>query len=202
MAPTAALCIYLDHWRSVLLCCLFQMFHLLLLLGALSWAAWGVHRVCGESRGRHHRNVQLPPAHQVQRVRCQRKYLWKSGRWAPRSHIWRMSSIVSSGGCVESAVMFCEWTESESLWQRRGDQAIQSWSALAAALRDSLSPLCLHLLAPLSFLSLHLPLPWLWWFQRGCRTVAPSLSHSLYLYVCFQHLNRETSFVNHRHFPP
>lgn len=72
-------------------------------------------------------------------------------------------------------LMFCEWTESGPLCQRCGDQAIQSWSALAAVPRDSSSPLFLHSPARSAF-SLHLLLPWLQWFHRGCITVAPSLS--------------------------
>lgn len=77
----------------VALLCVLKCFYLLLLLGALSWAARGVHRVCGESRGCHHRNVQLPPPHQVQRVCCQREYFWKAAddprgliRWENVSH--------------------------------------------------------------------------------------------------------------------
>lgn len=69
--------------------CVLKCFYLLLLLGALSWAARGVHRVCGASRGCHHRNVQLPPPHQVQRVCCQREYFWKSDRWPSRSDAMR-----------------------------------------------------------------------------------------------------------------
>lgn len=170
--------------------------YLLLLLGTLSWAARGVHRVCGESRGCHHRNVQLPPTHQVQRVCCQRKYLWKSDRWAPRSHLWLELKIAEEW--VTLSVLEAVWKCCNVLWMNRaraivpalGDQAIQSWSALAAVPRDSSSPLFLHSLARSAF-SLHLPLPWLRWFQRGCITVTPSLSLS----VTFQHLNRETSFV-------
>lgn len=173
------------------------MFYHLLLLGALSWAARGVHRVCGESRGCHHRNVQLPPTHQVQRICCQRKYLWKltdelQGQirlenvfHAAHSN-WRMKCNIS-WGCVK-VLMFCEWAELGPLCQCCGDQAIQSWSALAAVPRDSSSPLLLHLPACGAF-SLHLPLSWLQSFQRGCITVALSLC------VSFHYIKRETSFV-------
>lgn len=90
-----------------------KCFYLLPLLGALSWAARGVHRVCGESRGCHHRNVQLPPTHQVQRVCRQREYFLKSGRWPLRSdriteclshgvkQLENELYAVSMGGCVK-----------------------------------------------------------------------------------------------------
>lgn len=42
-------------------------------VGTLPRAAWRVYQVCGESRGCRHRHVQLPPAHQVQRVFSQCK---------------------------------------------------------------------------------------------------------------------------------
>lgn len=88
-----------------------------------------------------------------------------------------MSLLESVWRCV---VMFCEWAElggGGPLCQRCGDRAIQSRSALASSATWLLitSVFDTRLPAP-SALSLHLPLPWLQWFQRGRRTVAPSLS--------------------------
>lgn len=91
---------------------------------------------------------------------------------------WILISLLESvWRCV---VMFCEWAElggGGPLCQRCGDRAIQSRSALASSATWLLitSVFDTRLPAP-SALSLHLPLPWLQWFQRGRRTVAPSLS--------------------------
>lgn len=88
-----------------------------------------------------------------------------------------MSLLESVWRCV---VMFCEWAE------------LGGGGAIVPALRwpGHSEPICAgkqrhvtshhlcfdtRLPAP-SALSLHLPLPWLQWFQRGRRTVAPSLS--------------------------
>lgn len=91
--------------------------YVLFVVGALPRAAWRVYQVCGESRGRRHRHVQLPPAHQVQRVFSQCKSIVPSRMhrqsfptlevFRRRETNWRLFRVISKLQLV---------SQSKTLW--------------------------------------------------------------------------------------
>ena len=90
---------------------------------------------------------------------------------------WILLSLLESvWRCV---VMYCEWAE---LGGHCASAAVTGpFRADLRRQQRHMTPhhLCFDTRLPASFaLSPHLPLPWLQWFQRGRRTVAPSLSVS------------------------